>query len=99
MQKERAMLDGTELLLGGGPFIMLRLCGVGQIYHTYSEDMHHTPQSNHGIAEVISVLVYKCYILRYQGSRNDYMKGGGHDWRAPPTSLQLLPRLARLSTT
>ena len=24
----------------GGPFIVLRLCGISQIYHTYSEGMH-----------------------------------------------------------
>ena len=29
-----------ELLLGGGPFIVLQSCGISQIYHTYEEDMH-----------------------------------------------------------
>ena len=29
-----------ELLLGGGPFIVLRSRGISQICHTYSEDMH-----------------------------------------------------------
>ena len=29
-----------ELLLGGGPFIVLRSRGISQICHTYSEDIH-----------------------------------------------------------
>ncbi len=29
-----------ELLLGGGPFIVLQSRGISQIYHTYEEDMH-----------------------------------------------------------